>query len=269
MKRILYTLLLAVTMASTAKAQCPQENTAFKSGEVLQYNLYFNWKFVWVKCGTATMSCVNSRYKGKPAMRANLITRGSKQADKFFVMRDTLTCYTSTDMVPMYYKKAAREGDRYYIDEVWYNYDNNGKAALRQHRINDEGRHTWKNATSTDCVHDMLSTFLYARSFDPSEWKAGKSIKLPMVDGKKFSEGELKYNGKETVKGDDGKNYRCLSLSYIEKEDNEKKEIVRFFITDDSNHIPVRLDMFLRFGSAKAFIKGMKNVKSKITCIEK
>ena len=30
-------------------AQCGIENTAFKSGEFLSYDLYFNWKFVWVK----------------------------------------------------------------------------------------------------------------------------------------------------------------------------------------------------------------------------
>jgi hypothetical protein len=44
-------------------------------------------------------------------------------------------------------------------------------------------------------------------------------------------------------------------LSYIEKEEKKDKEIVRFYVTDDNKHVPVRLDMFLRFGSAKAFLK--------------
>ena len=39
-----------------ASAQCGIENFAFKSGEFLSYDLYFNWKFVWVKVGTASMS---------------------------------------------------------------------------------------------------------------------------------------------------------------------------------------------------------------------
>ena len=42
----------------SAAAQCGIENTAFKSGEFLAYDLYFNWKFVWVKVGTASMSTV-------------------------------------------------------------------------------------------------------------------------------------------------------------------------------------------------------------------
>ncbi|MBQ6161295.1 MAG: DUF3108 domain-containing protein, partial [Prevotella sp.] len=47
-------------------------------------------------------------------------------------------------------------------------------------------------------------------------------------------------------------------------EKNKWKEIVRFYVTDDQNHIPIRLDMFLRFGSAKAFLTGMKGAKNPI-----
>jgi GDPmannose 4,6-dehydratase len=37
----------------------------FKSGEFLTYNLYYNWKFVWVKAGTASMYTVQSKRNGK------------------------------------------------------------------------------------------------------------------------------------------------------------------------------------------------------------
>ncbi|MBR1840361.1 MAG: DUF3108 domain-containing protein, partial [Prevotella sp.] len=42
------------------------------------------------------------------------------------------------------------------------------------------------------------------------------------------------------------------------KEGKKEKEIVRFFVTKDKRHIPIRLDLFLKFGSAKAFFSGMK-----------
>ena len=65
---------------------------------------------------------------------------------------------------------------------------------------------------------------------------------------------------------DNGITYRCLQLSYLENENNEGyKKIVDFFISDDENHIPVRLDMHLRFGSAKAFLVGMKGIRNPIT----
>ena len=114
------TLLLLLLVSSVAvQAQCDMKNTAFTSGELLTYNLYFNWKFVWVKVGNASMSVVRSNYKGQPSYRASLITRGNRKADHLFVLRDTLQAYTSLNLAPQYYRKAAQEGSRYYIDEVF------------------------------------------------------------------------------------------------------------------------------------------------------
>ena len=48
---------------SSVMGQCPVKNTAFKAGEVLTYDLYFNWKFVWIKVGNASMDISNTRYK--------------------------------------------------------------------------------------------------------------------------------------------------------------------------------------------------------------
>ena len=49
-----------------------------------------------------------------------------------------------------------------------------------------------------------------------------------------------------------------------ERDEAKYKEIVRFYVTDDTNHIPVRLDMFLKFGSAKAFLVSMKGTKGSV-----
>ena len=44
---------------------------------------------------------------------------------------------------------------------------------------------------------------------------------------------------------------------------------MRFYVTDDQNHIPVRLDMFLKFGSAKAFLTSIKGNRNPITAVVK
>ena len=73
------------------------------------------------------------------------------------------------------------------------------------------------------------------------------------------------FNGRTTIKADNDAKYRCLQLSYLEKEEGKYKRIVDFYVTDDDNHIPVRLDMFLRFGSAKAFLVSMKGIRNPVT----
>ena len=86
--RLLSTIIIAI-VALSAQAQCQFRNTAFKSGEFLTYNLYYNWKFVWVKAGTASMSTVQSQYRGQQAWRSSLTTRGNRRVDDLFVLRDT------------------------------------------------------------------------------------------------------------------------------------------------------------------------------------
>ena len=130
--RILFLVIAAMILSQKAMAQCTFRNTAFKSGEFLTYNLYYNWKFVWVKAGTASMYTVQSKHKGKEAYRASLITRGNQKVDNVFVLRDTLLCYNTLDLAPLYFRKGAREGDRYTVDEVFYSYPN-GKPQIKQH----------------------------------------------------------------------------------------------------------------------------------------
>ena len=267
MKHLL-TALLLLLLSSTARAQCTYQNTAFKSGEFLTYNLYYNWQFVWVKAGNASMSTVETNYHGQPAFRASLTTRGNRRVDDLFVLRDTLLSYCSTHLAPLYFRKGAREGKRYTVDEVFYSYPG-GKTHLQLHRQKNDGSHIRKQETRQDCVFDMLNIFLRARSFNPTAWKKGHEITFPMADGRTVDTAKLRYSGKTNVKADDGHKYRCLQLSYMEREDGKWKEIVRFYVTDDQNHVPVRLDMFLRFGSAKAFLVSAKGLRSQTTSIVK
>ena len=59
--------------------------------------------------------------------------------------------------------------------------------------------------------------------------------------------------------------YNCLELIYYGYDEKRWKKIATFFVTDDQNHIPIRLDMFLKFGSAKAFLTSMRGIRNKIT----
>ena len=261
--KLLFAMLLLL-VSTGSKAQCTFRNTAFKSGEFLAYNLYYNWKFVWVKAGTASMYTVESRYDGRPAYRCSLVTRGNQRVDNLFVLRDTLLCYNSIEMAPLYFRKGAHEGKRYTVDEVYYSYPE-GNCNVRQHRLHSDGSSTWTHHNYGECVYDMLSIFMRARSFVPDQWKKGFVVNLSIVDGDDRVPAQLRYDGKVNVEADNGKKYRCLRLSYLERDKGRYKRIVDFFVTDDVNHIPVRLDMYLRFGTAKAFLTGLKGNRNMIT----
>jgi hypothetical protein len=108
----------------TTEAQNPiiKNVPAFKAGETLKCNLYFNWKFVWVRAGDASLIIRDTVFNGKKAMAMSLLSSTNSRADKFFKMRDTLTTVFTHDMRPIYYRKASFEGKRYYLNQAWYDY---------------------------------------------------------------------------------------------------------------------------------------------------
>ncbi len=263
MKRIflLFFSLLLLTGHQPLKAQCGSTNTAFNSGETLTFDLFFNWAFVWIKVGTAKWEVQQTQYKGKPAYRTHLITSTNKRADKFFVMRDTLTAFTSLQLVPWAYNKHAHEGDYFRIDDVRYSYAG-GKCTVDMNYIKNGGKDNRSRATYSECVYDMVSMMLRARSYDVSDWRIGTRQYFMMADGRDCNRQSIVYRGKENVKVDrTGDTYRCLVFSFMEKEKNKEKEVVRFFISDDDNHLPIRLDMNLNFGTAKAFLATTSGIR--------
>lgn len=270
-KILLLGLLISGALALPAMAQCSATNTAFQSGEVLSYDLYFNWKFVWVRVGTASMDIASTRWGGQPAYRTHLITRGNARADKLFILRDTLTAYVAHDLTPLHYTKHAREGKAYYTEEATYSYPHGRCHVDMRYDRSERREHRTATYESAQCAFDMVSMMLRARSFDPTGWQKGHRIKFIMAGGKRCEPEYIVFRGREnfTVESTNAK-YRCLVFSFMEpQKDGREKEIIRFYITDDANHLPVRLDMNLNFGTAKAFLSASRGVRNPQTSLQK
>lgn len=267
MKKLVLCLCFLMGGIATIQAQCGAENNAIKAGETLSYELKFNWKFVWINAGWAKMAVNNTTYMGRPCLKTDLQSYTNKKIDFFFKMRDTLTCITSQQLEPLYFRKGAEEGKRYTVDEVKFSYAN-GKCIVDQQRMlygNVEKRYD----ESAVCVYDMLSILLQARSYDPTNYKPGLKIRFSMATGKDIEKQTLIYRGKENYKAENEVTYRCLVFSLVEYVNNKEKEVITFYITDDLNHLPVRLDMYLNFGSAKAFLTDIKGNRHPLTSIVK
>ena len=266
-RTILFTVLLMLT--AKASAQCKVENTAFEAGERLQYELYFNWKFVWMHAGHATLTTKATKWNGNEAFDSRLVTSTSGRVDKHFVMRDTLQSVVSNQLVPLYYKKAANEGGKYYVDQVWYSYSG-GQTNLKQQYLSRKGATSQTSTSSAECIYDMLSMMLRARSYNAENFKIGEKLVFPMADGRKVENVTLIYRGKKNFKmRGNGTTYRCLIFSFVEYEKKKENEIITFYITDDDNHMPVRLDLFLKFGIAKAYLSKAEGLRNECTSIVK
>ena len=267
MQRLLFFFLGLWLSVCSASAQCGSGNTAFQDGETLNYDLYFNWAFVWINVGHAQWSIRKTTFEGKPAYRTYLTTSTNKRADKLFVMRDTLTSFTDMNVTPLYYTKRAHEGKYFRVDAIRYSYPK-GKCRVKMSYSANRGPEHPQTLQSNECIYDMVSMMLRARSFDPTGWNEGKRRNFIMADGRDCGRQSIVFRGKKTFKVEHSDiTYRCLVFSFMERKDNKEKEIVRFYITDDANHLPVRLDMNLNFGTAKAFLRTASGVRHPQTSI--
>lgn len=265
MKRFIILLVLACS-AWSVRAQCGAENDAIKPGEDLTYELKFNWKFIWVNAGQARMRVTEDTFRGKPCLNTTLLSVSNKKVDFFFKMRDTLTCITTPRLEPVYFRKGAEEGSRYTVDEAWFSY-RDGKCIVDQRRKKHDNTVIEKHDTMDVCVYDMLSILLQARSYDASDYKPGQKILFSMATGRAVEKQTLIYRGKQEYTSEEGVTYRCLVFSLVEYKKGKEKEVITFFVTDDRNHLPVRLDLYLNFGSAKAFLRSIKGNKYPLTSI--
>ena len=261
--------VLGLTVAvAPARAQCQAKNDAFQSGEQVRYDLLFNWKFLWVDVGLASLTTYSTTYNHEPAYRINLLALSDRRVDNIFKMRDTLTCFVTDKLEPRYFRKAAEEGKRYTVDEAWFSYKD-GTSYAKQKRTFPRSGEVYEDEDSSDqCIFDMLSILAQARSYDPNDYKVGDKILFPMATGKKVAEQTLIYRGMENVEARDGLIYRCLIFSFVEYDkEGKEQEVITFYISDDKNHLPVRLDMYLNFGSAKAFLNDVKGNRYPMTSV--
>lgn len=254
MKKALSIIVILLCVSVVTKAQCPYTNTAFKAGESLQCNFYFNWKFVWVKAGGARLTVTNTTYHGNPALKMRLVSSTNKAADAFFKMRDTLETVFTPDLVPLYYRKGSLEGDRYFVDEVFYSYAN-GKTIVHQRRVRYNGEIVITDDTVPYCVYDMMSLLARARSFNFYLLKKGTVMNFKVANGSEIDNQKLIYRGVKVIKSDeDQKRYRCLVISLVTHKNGKERELITFYVSDDMNHLPILLDLNLNFGSAKALL---------------
>ncbi len=269
MRKALCIAALLVVAHAVCRAQCSLQNKAFAGGERLEYKLYFNWKFVWLNAGDAEMTIEETQRDGKPAYSAHLLTTTSKRIDKYFCMRDTIESVVTDDLVPLYYRKGANEGGKHRLNEVHYSYPG-GKTHTRLLYVNPAGEATSYTLSNADCVYDMMSMMLRARSLSAEGMQVGDKLQFLMADGRRVETQTLVYRGKKNFKSEEeGTTYRCLVFSFVEYVGKKEKEVVTFYITDDDNHLPVRLDMFLRFGVAKAYLRSSQGVRHAQTSIVK
>jgi hypothetical protein len=112
----------------------------------------------------------------------------------------------------------------------------------------------------------VLSSIYYARNIDFNKYKEGDKIPFSMFMDNEVHNLYLRYMGKETVKTKYGKfntiKFKPLLIKGTVFEGGEKMTV---WVSDDANHVPVRIESPIVVGTVKIDMMGFSNLRHPLT----
>jgi hypothetical protein len=118
------------------------------------------------------------------------------------------------------------------------------------------------------CIQDVVSSVFYARNIDFSKLNPDDRISFSMFLDNQVYNMYIRYIGKETIKTKYGKfnaiKFKPLLLKGTIFDDGENMTV---WVTDDANHIPVRIESPIVVGKVKIDMMNYENIRHPLTSL--
>lgn len=246
-------------------SQCNVSDIPFKSGEQLNYDVYYYLKKMWVPAGKVRFEVSDSLHDGKSCFHLDGKGKSLKNYDYFFRVRDQYSSVVDKKtLMPYRFLRDVSEGGFELFED--YRFDHQNSRAKVYTNKKDTSQNVMIKVPS--CTYDVMTCVYRARCFDFSKVKVNDSIPLPMVlDKEIYANVYVRYTGKKRIKGNDGKFYNCITFKPLLIQgtiftDGEEMEV---YVTDDKNRIPIYVEAKILVGTIKAYLTSYKNNKYPVT----
>lgn len=214
------------------------------AAENLSYRMYMTVAGISVNAGSCRISDSQTSWNGTPAKKVEMAMSTGKGASAFYDVSDTITSYMDRSGRSLFYRKAVNENSKHNIETAEFTYGNGSCSAHLL--VRSSGRLVYDKKEEWDCqIFDMLSMMNYTRGLDATGKQSGYTIELPMVNGELVVLQHIVYKGHELVKTATGEKVACIKLSVRDYKYGSERETLVIYVTDDSKHVPVRLDLKL------------------------
>ncbi len=257
-RKISISILTALLLAFNGYAQddfCGIINRSFQPGEKVIYKVYYNMGWIWAGAGTATFTTELTEYNKKPVYHVKGVGKTYDSYEWFYKVYDVYQSYIdTTNLLPVKFKRDVDEGGITFHNNVTF--DHSRKQAVSTNGVFD----------IPTCVQDVLSTIYYARNIDYNKYKPGDKIPFNMFIDDNVYNLYIRYMGKEKIKTKHGK-YNAIKLKPLLIDGTMFKggEKMTVWVTDDNNHIPVRIESPIAIGSIKVDLQAYRNLKHPMT----
>lgn len=227
-----------------------------KISESLNYDVYFQWGFIWKKAGTAVLAMEPGIYAGDASYFMSLTGKTTPFFDKVTRVRDTLIAHTTRDIKPLHYEKVVHEGDYVAKDLLKYTYPDSGtNGRVKQFRSGTLRRDTLIHVGGE--AYDMLSVFYFIRQHDLASMKPGEMINTIVFSGRHAHKVQIQYVRDDRYKTPNNKNYDCYLLKVYFFDENgkvNKNDNIDVWISKSPDKRPVHMAGKLKVGYLRAII---------------
>jgi hypothetical protein len=260
--RILSTLFLFILSLLPVIAQCKLTNTAFTSGENIEYDLYFDMGLLKARAGKGSLQIMDANYRGENAYKTVMLLNTSGIAGNLYTVNDTLTSYIDHNLRPLLFTKESYEGKDYSIERQSFTYKGN-EISIRAFRTRNNIARFDEVVTTDQCTYDYLSVISYVRNLDYSNMKIGDKLYIRFISGRKPVDMYVNFKGTSSLKANDGKTYNVINISLTIQDDafTNPKESIKASLTNDKNRLPVVIDTSLKIGSVRAVMRGVSGAR--------
>ncbi len=255
MKQVSWLLSLFLFVFSFAGGA---QDHAFQPGEKVTYNVAYHVVGIYVNAGTASFTTTKESLDNADVY--HVVGKGSTNSkyDWIFKVRDRYETFVDADgLQPVKFIRSVSEGKYKKYEEVTF--DQRTRIAT-----------TKKGAVKVpDNIQDVISSVYYARNINYSNLKHGDVVPFSMLLGNNIYNMHIRYMGKEKVKTKYGE-VMAVKLHPLLIKGNAFKggEDMEVWVTDDNNHIPVKIESKLSVGSIKVDLSEYENLRYPLALLQ-
>lgn len=247
-------LVLLVIFSLPLKAGdefCGITNKAFSPTERLTYTVYYSVAGLYAAAGEAVFSSRIERMNNRVVY--HIIGDGKTYSfyDNFFKVRDKYESFIDTaTMQPLKFIRNVYEGGYKKYENVTFN-------KVTNTAVTNDGVFRVPS-----CVQDVLSAIYYSRNIDFNKYKVNDKIPFTLFLDKEIFNMYVRYMGKEVIKTKYGK-FRAIKFKplLIKGTIFEGGEKMTVWVSDDSNHAPLRIESPISVGSIKVDMMKYENLR--------
>lgn len=238
---------------------CGINNVAFKVDEEVSFTVFYAVAGIYVNAGTATFTSKLETINNRPVYHVTGEGKTNGSYDWIYKVRDKYETYIDTaTMQPLKFVRNVNEGGYKKYQNITFN-------------------KTANTAIATDgvfkvpaCVQDVVSAMYYARNIDFSKLRPEDKIPFSMFLDNEVYNMYIRYVGKEEIKTKYGK-FMALKIKplLLKGQIFEGGENMTVWVSDDANHIPVRVESPLVVGKVKIDMMSHANLRHPLSSLLK